>query len=246
MPYRRLPTTDKARIRALDAADSISDKKPIEKLAFSEQMMKDLKLRKTNFEKTLLQYELDLKKQSDKNKEYKIIMEKAVMYISHFIQVLYMTVERDEIKKEALDFYELSDYYPKLPVLNSEKEVLGWGKRVIEGEQKRVQKGGSALYSPSIAMVRIKVEEFNDIAVFMQNLRRISTRSFDRIKEARKSTNDFISSLWTEIEENIEGDNPKHIRQVAQEYGIIYVFRRKEKKILKTVGMQTDLVFDFG
>lgn len=246
MPYRRLPTTDKARIRALESAILISDKKEESKLAFSKHMLQELKLVKSNFENTLLQYELDIKNQSHKNKEYKSIMETTVMYLSHFIQVLYMTIERKEIKSEVLDFYELNELYPKLPLLNSEEEILGWGNKIILGEQKRIQKGGSPLYSPSIALVKIKVEEFNDIAIFMQNLQKISLRSFNRIKEIRKSTNDFISRLWTEIEEQVNGEDSKQTRQLAQDYGIIYVFRRKEKKKLKTEGLQTDLVFDFS
>lgn len=164
------------------------------------------------------------------------------MYISHFIQVLYMSVEREEIKNEALLLYELNEYFPKLPAMNSEEEILGWGNKIIKAEKKRVQNGGSSIYSPSIALVKIKVEEFNDIAIFMQNMRRISARSSDRIKEMRKSTNNFISRFWTEIEENIDEDSPERGRQLAQEYGIIYVFRRKEKKKLKTIGMQTDLL----
>jgi len=246
MPYRRLPTTDKARRRALDAALKQASKMDESKLAFSKNTLRELNLVKTNFENTLIQYNADIKTQLEKNKEYKVVLEKAVMYISHFIQVLFMTVEREEIKEEALEFYGLADANHKVPLLNTEQEILDWGQKIIEGEQKRIQKSGSPIYTPSIAIVKVKVEEFKDIAIFMQNLKRISARSFERMKETRKSTNDFISKMWNEIEEHHESGSPKHKRQRAQEYGIVYVFRRKEKKKLSTEDLQTDLLFDFG
>ena len=95
-------------------------------------------------------------------------------------------------------------------------------------------------------MVRIKVEEFKDAAIFQQNLKRNTTRTYNAMQELRKTTNDFISQLWNEIEEEIITDNPKHKRQVAQEYGIIYIFRRKEKKKLTDKELQRDLLFDFA
>jgi hypothetical protein len=66
------------------------------------------------------------------------------------------------------------------------------------------------------------------------------------MQEIRKKTNDFISSLWTEIEENVANDSTKHKRQKAQEYGVVYVFRRNEKKKLKSEDLQVDLLFEFN
>jgi hypothetical protein len=246
MPYRRLPTTDKARLRALEAIVKLAAKTDDSKLAFSKQTLNELSLVKTNFENTLKQYNADISTQLGKNKEYKAVMEKAVTYISHFIQVLFMTIDRGEIKEEALEFYGLSGANGKVPSLNTEEEVLDWGHKIILGEQKRIQKGGSPIYTPSIALVKVKVEEFGDIAIFMQNLKRISARSFQRMKDARKSTNDFISKMWTEIEEHLENGSPKHKRQRAQEYGIVYIFRRREKKKLRSEDLQADLLFDFA
>jgi len=246
MPYRRLPTTDKARRRALDAVIKQASKTDESKLAFSKHTLHELDLVKTNFENTIIQYNADIKTMTEKNKEYKIAMERAVMYISHFIQVLFMTVEREEIKEDALSLYGLEDANHKVPPLNKEEEILEWGRKIAEGEQKRIQNGRSPIYTPSIAVVKVKLEEFKDIAIFMQNLKRITARSFGRMKEARKTTNDFISKMWSEIEEHVENGSSKQKRQRAQEYGIVYVFRRKEKKQLRSEDLQTDLLFDFS
>lgn len=246
MPYRRLPTTDKARAKVLSVALKLAEKNGITNIAFSKETLLELKQVKTVFENTLEVYKTDVKKQSDKNKDYKTLMRKAALYVSHFIQVLYMAVEREEIKGEALNFYELDSFAGKVPLLNTEEELLKWGTKIIEGEQKRIQKGGSPIYSPSIALVKIKLEEFKDIAVYMQNMRKITARSFERMKLNRIHTNKFICILWNEIEENITNDNPKHKRQIALDYGIVYIFRRNEKKKLTANDLQTDLLFDFN
>lgn len=244
MPYRRLPTTDKARTRALDAALQKAAFKN-GKVAISAKSIEELQTVKSKFENMLTHYEMNIHIQSEKNHEYKAAMDKARMYVSHFIQVLYLTSERGEING-GIKYYGLEEFEGKVPPLNTEEEILFWGKRVVEGEQKRIQSGGSAIYNPSIALVRIKVEEFKDAAIFQQNLKRNTTRTYNSMQELRKTTNDFICQLWNEIEEGINTELPKHKRQIAQEYGLVYIFRRKEKRKLTDKDLQRDLLFDFA
>ena len=250
MPYRRLPTTDKARLRALEAALNKLTEEDNVNLAISNSQIEELQNVKRRFENTLTQYELDIKIQSERNQDYKASLEAARMYISHFIQVLYLSSERGEING-GIKYYELNGFKGKIPPLNSEEEILHWGNKVIEGEQKRIQNGGSAIYNPSIALVKIKVEEFYDASIFQNNLKRNTSRSFDKMRAIRKTTNEFISRMWSEIEESIDIEDANLKRQVAKEYGLIYIFRRNEKKKIKTEKIkpeviQRDLVFDFG
>lgn len=246
MPYRRLPTTDRARLRALEAALNIASDRDAGKLAYSKHTLFELKNIKTNFENHLTHHELEVKIESEKNVKYKAAFEKARLYVSHFIQVLFMNIEREELKEDVLAFYGLQDSGGKVPAITSEQEILEWGKKIIQGEQKRMQKGGSPIYNPSIALVKVKVEEFNETAIFQQNLKRNTLRSYEKLQHLRKSTNEFISKLWTEVEDNMGNLPPKNRRQYAQEYGIVYVFRRNEKKKLKSEGMQVDLLFEFN
>lgn len=246
MPYRRLPTTDKARIRALEAALQAATERDPEKLAFSKTTLTELKSVYDNFQNHLTHHELDVKIESEKSAVYKAALEKARLYVSHFIQVLYMNIEREELKEEVLSLYNLQDSGRKVPSLSTEQEVLDWGRKIIGGEQKRMQKGGSPVYNPSIALVRVRVEDFHEVAVFQHNLKKNTLRSYEKMQLLRKTTNEFICRLWNEIEENLGTLAPKHKRQRAQEYGIVYVFRRNEKKKLKTEGMQVDLLFDFS
>jgi len=245
MPYRRLPTTDRARLRALKAAIKKTEQRSGNKLAISNSSIEELQLVKTKFSNTLTQYELDVKIQSERNRNYKSAMESARMYVSHFIQVLFLSSERGEMNG-GLKFYGLEEFNGKVPPLNSEQEILSWGEKIVNGEQKRIQNGGSAIYNPSIALVKIKVEAFKDASIFQKNLRRNTSRSFDKMRAVRKTTNEFISRLWNEIENNISVEDAKIKRQMAEEYGIIYVFRRNEKKHLDSKILQRDLLFEFN
>ncbi|HZH72610.1 MAG TPA: hypothetical protein VFD91_08975 [Mariniphaga sp.] len=245
MPYRRLPTTDKARLRALEAVQKFIIGKDPGSLAVSGGILSELGIIKTNFENHLKHHELNLKIESERNINYKQALEKARLYISHFIQVLLMTVEREEIKPEVLLLYGLTSVKDKVPIMHTEKEILEWGRKVISGEQQRMQKGGSPVYNPSIAVVKAKVEDFNEVAIFQSNLKRNNLRSFEKLQQLRKITNEFISRMWTEIETSLDYLPPKQKRQKAQEYGVVYVFRRNEKKKLKNEGLQVDLLFDF-
>jgi hypothetical protein len=246
MPYRRLPTTDKARLRALNNALKIASQVSLNKLAFSQHNLEELQLVKSKFENAIKQHEADLKVFNEKLKDYKTNFEKAYLYVSHFIQVVFMMVERGEMKEETLSFYNLDDVVGKIPTLKTEEELLGWGNHIISGEQKRIQSGGSPIYNPSIALVKVNFENFRESTVFQRNLKKNTNRSYNKLKDLRVSTNDFISRLWNQIEDNIQGDNPKHKRQLAQEYGLVYVFRRNEKKKLSSEDLQRDLLFDFG
>lgn len=246
MPYRRLPTTDKARLRALGAALNAASQESLEKLFFSQQSLEKLKLVKSNFENALKQYEADAAVQNKKLKEYKASYEKAFLYVTHFINVIFMTVERGELKEDVLSFYGLDEIVGNMPSIKTAEDLMDWGNRVIAGEQKRMQSGGSPIYNPSIALVKVNFENFKEAVVFQRNLQKNTARSHNKLKDLRVSTNEFISGLWNEIEENVPGDNSKHKRQLAQEYGIVYVFRRNEKKKLKSEDLQRDLLFDFG
>lgn len=245
MPYRRLPTTDKARLRALEASLEKATDREDKNFALTNPIIEELEIVKKRFNNALVQYELDTKIQSEKNQNYRETMDIARMYVSHFIQVLFLTSERGEING-GLKYYGLQDMKGKVPSLNTEEEILNWGKKLIEGEQTRMQNGGSAIYNPSIALVKIKLEAFKDASIFQNNLRRNTSRSFDKMREIRKTTNEFIAKMWTSIEENLEIEDQKIKRQIAQEYGIVYVFRRNEKKKLSSKELQRDLVFDFG
>ncbi|WP_167610867.1 hypothetical protein [Maribellus sediminis] len=235
MPYRRLPTTDKARLRALETALNKVNEISVKNIPFAKHSIEELQSVKNQFENTLKHYELNINQQSDNNKKYKEVFETARLYLSHFMQVLLFASERGEINGGIKYYGNLNDFGGRIPSLTTEREILEWGKIMVDGEQKRVREGGSAIYSPSIALVKFKLEEFNDAAIFQQNLKRNTLRTFEKMQTLRKTTNEFISQLWTEIENHLEleAKTAEQKRELAEEFGIVYVLRRKERKLLQ-------------
>ena len=235
MPYRRLPTTDKARLRALQTALNKVNEISVKNIHFQKHSIEELQSVKSQFENALKHYELNIKQQSDNNKHYKAVFETAHLYLSHFIQVLLFASERGEINGGIKYYGNLQEYGGRIPSLNNEQEILEWGKIMVDGEQKRLREGGSAIYSPSIALVKFKLQEFQDAAIFQQNLKRNTLRSFEKMQTLRKTTNEFIAQLWTDIENHLEleATTPEQKRKLAEEFGIVYVLRRKERKALQ-------------
>ena len=87
MPYRRLPNTDQARLRALRAAVQQAEKQNFADQVISFKTIHEAKSYLTVFEKQLTHYQQTLDNQVSANKRYQQIVHNARLYISHFIQV---------------------------------------------------------------------------------------------------------------------------------------------------------------
>ena len=97
MPYRRLPNTDSARIKAMKVAHEKGNELPPFKLAFSQSMFQKIKSTLSGFENSIIEHRNSLNLHADKNKEYQKRQKKAKLYISHFIQVIDMAIARGDL-----------------------------------------------------------------------------------------------------------------------------------------------------
>lgn len=243
MPYRRLPTTDLARLRAMHKALKISGDRTTNYVILPHTVAK-LEEFSHKFEQVLKQYNMDKKNRNQRAQELKILEAKARLYISHFIQVLQLSIEREEIKPEALFYYGLDEYAGKVPSLAGDKEVLNWGEKIINGEQRRAVSGGNPIYNPSIALVKVIYNEYREVYINFENYKETFSKTSEKIIKMRKQCNQLIASVWDEVEKKFEELSPKHKRQKAEDYGVVYIFRRKEKKKLTASDLQGDLLFE--
>ena len=88
MPYRRLPNTDTARIRAIKNAIDKGKELPPHKLAFTSKTLVRLQRILPMFENNIIVYRQSLLSQSKKSKDYNEISKKARIYLTHFIKVM--------------------------------------------------------------------------------------------------------------------------------------------------------------
>jgi len=228
MPYRRLPNTDNARQKALFKAYQKGKETPPFKLAFSQSTYQRIVSFLPGYEKKLLHQKSALTCQIERSKDYHLLQKKARLYISHFIQVINMAIQRGEISSSILDYYKLNGYSKKLPPLNTEEDIIKWGEMIIEGETKRVHKGMSPITNPTIAVVKVRYEKFLEAYTNQKNLQLTNNRSLKELAELRPMADDIILQVWNEVEESLKDLPDDFRREKAVEYGLIYVFRKNE------------------
>ncbi len=228
MPYRRLPNTDNARHKALLKAYHKGKETPPFKLAFSQSTYQRIVSFLSGFEKKILHQKSALNKQIERHKDYQNLQKKAKLYISHFIQVVNMSIQRGEISGSILDYYKLNGYSKKLPPLSTEEEILNWGEKIIEGETQRIRKGMNPITNPTIAVVKVRYEKFLEAYHNQKNLQSANNRALKELADLRPEADDIILNIWNEVEESFR-DLPDNLRrEKAMEYGLVYVYRKNE------------------
>ena len=243
MPYRRLPNTDQARLRAIEAGLEKAQITPLKELAFSTQTLDRLQTFYPKFHGAIRQLQTSKQNQFDRSKEYGEIVKKAKLYISHFLQVLSFCIIREEMKPEALEFYGLKANTKVIPTLNLESEILEWGEKVIDGEQKRTRSGGSPIYSPSVALVKVHFEAFKEAYRYQRMLENITNRASLTMSSLRDEADTLIQHMWNEVENRYGLLPGEERREKAASYGISYVFRASELKKIEVEKLQQNIVF---
>ncbi|MGQ8337439.1 hypothetical protein ACUNWD_12880 [Sunxiuqinia sp. A32] len=244
MPYRRLPNTDQARQRAIEQALEKGKRTALTELAFSQQSLEKLQILYPHFSGAIRQLQSSKQTQFDRSNEYGNIFKKAKLYLSHFVQVLNFAILREEMKPEVREFYGLNPDTLNVPSLNLEKNVLEWGERIIEGERKRCMNGGSPIYSPSIALVKVHFESFQDAHRHMITLQNNTNRASQKMQDMRDRADELIQQVWNEVEERFSVFTSDVRREKAQEYGVTYVYRASELKKMEAEKLQTNLIFN--
>jgi hypothetical protein len=242
MPYRRLPNTDQARLRALQTAIKAGQKKSPEELAFSSNTLARLRTFFTGFETTIIHHKLARQQQEKSSTTYQETVRKARLYLSHFVQILNFAIQRGDMKPDVRKFYGIIED-KKTPSFLLDSEVLEWGKKIIEGEHQRVLHGGNPIYNPSIALVKVKFDQFIDAYHFQKTLQNNTARWTLKVVELRSEADEIILDIWNEVEEHYASLPDDLKREKAMEYGLTYVYRPMERIKTDSKAVQTTFVF---
>jgi hypothetical protein len=228
MPYRRLPNTDVARLRALKIAYVKGKELPPFKLAYSQATFTKVQAFLPQFEHALLVHKSAFNNQVSKSKDYVNSLKKAKLYISHFIQVINMAISRGDMPANVRSYYGLDDYDNKVPAMNTEAEVIRWGEAIIKGEADRTRKGLAPVTNPTIALVKVRFEDFKDSYNFQKTLQKNNNRTLQDLAKLRNDADGLVAKVWDEVEESFRELPDELRREKAKEYGLIYVFRKNE------------------
>jgi hypothetical protein len=233
MPYRRLPNTDAARLRAMKIAKEKYDRLGASAVPFSARTANIVRGLIPTFERAIADYKTAMNAQSEKNVRYQQMVRTARMYVSHFIQVLNLSCQRHEIKPEKRLMYKLLPDNYTVPDLSTEALLMEWGKNIIDGEMERLrQTPGGAIYNPSIGKVKVYFDQFADAYQLKKVSQKNAGRYLDTVQTMRKEVDAAILQLWNEIEESFANLGVEGMQEKSKEFGIVYYLRRKERKLL--------------
>lgn len=232
MPYRRLPNTDQARIRALQAAVSSSIVNGVFTNVLTHNTYYRAKGFLDRFSREVATYKRCVSEQSSKkgNEKYETALKKARMYVSHFIQVLSMSIMRGEIARSKRSYYGLLENEDTVPNLFSELAVLEWGVKVIEGERRRQAEGGIPIYNPTMGRVSVAFELFKEMYERQQSLQSRTAESLKSISEMRAEADEIILEVWGEIEKAFAELTGEERIKKCTNYGVIYYERKDRNK----------------
>ncbi|MEA5127996.1 MAG: hypothetical protein VB074_07415 [Proteiniphilum sp.] len=228
MPYRRLPNTDSARIRALKSAVDKAADTDFQELSFSMGILDEAKSALTHFEHLSARYQQLYDTQVKAGKSFVGKTKNARMYISHFMQVLYMCVMRSEIKEEQLTLYGLEKANMVVPDLTSNEQLLEWGQKIIDGENQRTSQGGVPIYNPSIAKVKVMFILFREGYQTQRLHQKATSRVLQEVAAYRERVDEIILEIWEEVEKHNNGLSPEKRLARNREYGIVYYYRKGE------------------
>jgi len=229
MPYRRLPNTDNARIKALRTAiEKRSSPYGNDVLSFD---MQGLRVMLRNFENAQTMYKESLNKQVAENRRFQAKVKNARLYISHFIQVLNLCVIRNEIKKEAKALYHLDPDNFAVPDLSSNDALISWGDKIIKGEQERLRQGGVPIYNPTMARVNVAYSMFKEAYFAQKTYQNTTTRQLETLSQQREAIDKALTQLWNQIENAFNNLPYPQRLDKCKEFGIVYYLRKGEKEL---------------
>lgn len=228
MPYRRLPNTDNARIKALKTAINKCANTDFNDVAVSMKTLYKAKSAVGKFERMCKIYQQTFDTQIKANKSFQKQIKNVRMYLSHFIQVLYLAIIRNEIKQNNLSLYGLDESNLLVPNLSTNEMLMEWGEKIIQGEEKRISNGGVPIYNPTIAKVKVMYSIFKDGYNTQQIHQRATNRTQNEVVNFRKEIDLIILELWEQVE-NVTMDLPAQKKiDRNREYGIVYYYRKGE------------------
>lgn len=231
MPYRRLPKTDAARIKAMKTLLNKEDAFVSGSRVVSWKTLTEIQNVYDRFMGAYLYHKGCKNNQVKHSGDGDQAKSKARMFVSHFIQVLNLCMMRGEIKEKHKSLYGLSEGDYTVPDMTSSEQLLYWGERIIAGEKERLKLGGVPVYNPSIAKVSVHFDIFRDLYKKQKRLQKLTSSSGDDMGSLREEADKVLLDLWNQVEAAF-ADLPVLERyQKCQSYGIVYYYRRHEAPI---------------
>lgn len=219
---RRLPSTNIGRFSALDAAKRKLDSTDAADIVLSANTISRLNILYPLYKEAYETRTAVLGIQTSATEAANQDRSNSRTYISHFVQVFNLGVERKKYPAEHRSFYGLGINNGSVPTLTAEADILLWGNNLIKGDAKRLAAGGEPMSNPSIAELE---------TVYNKMLQSIDAQSskkdtYDKAQEALETLNPeadkLILRIWNEIDTAYDEHEAASRRRKAREWGVVY------------------------
>lgn len=230
MPYRRLPKTDTARLKALEALADNNEVYAVSGHFIDRKLIAEAQRLYANLSDASAQYKISMRTQVRYSKRIAALQHKAMTYLSHFLQVMFLAVERGEIQESDLTVYGLDANQHTVPYLKTADAVMEWAPKVIKGEKERLKKGGKPVLTPPIGAVSVHFDVFRNMYEAQKQYQTRTQMALADMTKMRPEVDSLILKLWDVIEEHFS-DQPLEKRcELCRKFGVVYYYRRNEKK----------------
>ncbi|MBO7110627.1 MAG: hypothetical protein J6W18_01620 [Bacteroidaceae bacterium] len=231
MPYRRLPNTDKARIRSLETAIAKMRNNDYYAPVLSPELFSKADKKLQQFKGAVERYvtSLDAQVNYSKSEPYQNKLKNAKMYVSHFLTVFNMCIKRGEMKASDRKYYSIPEDSGELPDMSSDIAVIRCCENTIRGEKNRTNKGGIPIYNPTIAKVAVHYELFKELYDKQCELRQLTDEALMVVSLMRPQIDEVILEVWNSIENYFSDMTGEKKLKTCRDYGLIYYYRTGEK-----------------
>ena len=231
MPYRRLPKTDAARLKALETLTENNDVYTVGGRFIDRQLLVKAQKLYAKLSDACGQHTTSMRTQVRYSKRMADLQHNAMTFISHFLQVLFLAVERGEVKPEEVELYGINPDERVVPYLKTPETIILWGPKVIQGERNRIKRGGKPILSPPIGAVATHFDVFKAKYMAQKQYQTKTMEALADIDAIRPQVDEVILQLWNQIEKHFENEPPEKKYALCRNYGVVYYYRRHEKHL---------------
>ncbi|HEY9543855.1 hypothetical protein [Prevotella sp.] len=231
MPYRRLPKTDSARLKTLKTLLDNDDIYTVRNRFVDWKTLNEAKTAYERLQTAVDQYRISFQAQTRHSTRMDKLQRNATIYVSHFLQVLLMSVERGEIRRATLSLYGLDQQATGIPNIKTIAGLLEWGQKAITGEKARMKAGGRPIYNPPIGVVTTHIEIFKEFYGQQQQLMQRTKQNLEDLSQLRPVVDEIIFQLWNQIEAHFQSEPPEVRFAECRKLGVIYYYRKNEEHL---------------
>ncbi len=218
-------------MKALDTVLNNSDIYTVTNRFIDMSVINDAQSCREKLTAALKQYKVAMEAQKAHTPKLPKLLHNASMYISHFLQVLMMAVERGEIRENKLPYYGLEEGARALPQMNTADSIIEWGAKAIEGEKQRLKQGGRPIYNPTIGMVSTHYDIFHEELKQQKYLVSRVGDASQNLADLRPHIDEVLLEMWNQIEAHFAELPPEKRFNACREYGVVYYYRRHEPHV---------------